>query len=1235
MTISVVLYGRNDSYGYNLHKRAALSLNCMAEVLTNPSDEIIFVDYNTPDDFPTFPEAIQDTLTERAKKILRILRVRPIIHQRFRSKTHLVALEPIARNVAVRRSSSANRWILSTNTDMIFVPRDARSLSEKVQELPPGFYHAPRIEIPEVLWESLDRNRPAEIIATVRDWGRALHLNEIVLGSEFILYDGPGDFQLLLRSDLFENHGFHEEMLMGWHVDSNIAKRMHLKYGKVGDLGGEVFGYHCDHTRQVTPAHSHTRLQNDWKRFCDEVDKADIPEQADIWGCFDDAIEEVRLVGSPASVYVEALREAIGEPLTEPHVTKYTHDTFNRSDYDPRHMVPFLADMFASMPRNTSILWYGAGGDMLSRFARVWRQLGFSGRIMVDVELVRQDDLPEPIELIGGSDGLNRADAYVFDFGGLPGADRDQSRNKRIIAQLFRHFLSVVREERRRISAGLPGRRVIALNAINNQFERLVAGCVAAATTPCATHMRHGFVLPAKAKDDWLPLLQAGRAGVHLGDHIESDPRKLGVVALGPYKYLEAGRYRLSIKIQLTSADYSGGEPCVFVVVTAGPEVLGSYLLRRSDLENAEHEFLFVVPKTNILLVGSVEARIVVLRHASLNIRAVSVESLPSPYWPPEATAVLSPIAFGVDDWLPYLTLGPLGRANDTGVSAERGPADFVVFGPYWPLPVGKYELVVQLSSDAETPFLKDMIVKTDVTSSDEQLVAANFRLDPENADVTIRLPFEMEGSSSEWQHVETRIWSSGEGRFRITSLSVRPLEQASERDLLPFVLLGDAGQRIHNGFINIPDRAGVVAYSPCIRLQPGIYQITFAVEAGEKCRVNRDSVACAFVLVKYEDDVLEAAEATLTESLIRDQEIVVVVPPAQGHGSGLELFFHSVCGDIALRKLTLGPRGVRPPQQLPAILRLRDWLPFLQRGKLAHSAGSGIEVSEGAEEFALYGPFWSLPAGRYEMRASVVPNPLGRDHNAVVTAQIAGQQGTRVFAQSKWHLGHHKLTDPTMEFRLPFELGQELSRAERMIETRVFTPGSTTFRILSISVVAKSEDPERNWFPYLTVTDCGIHMGTEIRTVKDRVGYVAVTPPMLILPGRYRLVLDLSSEALSRDRAALSFELWCGSELFAIIGEGLKGDALEFDVPCEFSGRAVELRIRTLAEVEVSIRSLVIDKVSDAIIDLIWRRQLARAQFQRRRTQLRLQMRQGDLASLAKLSRSAAKSIIGRIRRN
>ena len=68
--ISLLLYGRNDAHGYNLHRRAALSLNCLAEVLTDPDDEIVFVDYNTPDELPTFVEALADTLTERCLDLL-------------------------------------------------------------------------------------------------------------------------------------------------------------------------------------------------------------------------------------------------------------------------------------------------------------------------------------------------------------------------------------------------------------------------------------------------------------------------------------------------------------------------------------------------------------------------------------------------------------------------------------------------------------------------------------------------------------------------------------------------------------------------------------------------------------------------------------------------------------------------------------------------------------------------------------------------------------------------------------------------------------------------------------------------------------------------------------------------------------------------------------------------------------------------------------------------------------
>src|SRR5436309_1743725 len=177
--ISVILYGRNDAHGYNLHRRAAFSLNCIAEVLTDPDDEMIFVDYNTPDELPTFIEAIADTLTERCLDLLRVLRVPAAIHdQRYAARTHLPAIEPVARNIAARRCNPSNRWLLSTNTDMIFVPIANRSMSEICRALPDGFYALPRFELPEWLWESLPRTDPRRCLGEVERLGPALRLDE-------------------------------------------------------------------------------------------------------------------------------------------------------------------------------------------------------------------------------------------------------------------------------------------------------------------------------------------------------------------------------------------------------------------------------------------------------------------------------------------------------------------------------------------------------------------------------------------------------------------------------------------------------------------------------------------------------------------------------------------------------------------------------------------------------------------------------------------------------------------------------------------------------------------------------------------------------------------------------------------------------------------------------------------------------------------------------------------------
>jgi hypothetical protein len=837
--ISIVLYGRNDSYGYNLHKRGALSLNCMAEVLTDPADEILFVDYNTPDDFPTFPEAIRDTLTKRTRKIMRILRVRPHIHERYRSRTHLKALEPVARNVAVRRSNPSNRWILSSNTDMIFVPQRSGSLTEIARDLAPGFYHAPRIEIPEALWESFDRLGAGKIIKTVREWGSALHLNEIVLGSKFIRYDGPGDFQLLLRSDLFENYGFDEEMLLGWHVDSNIAARLQLKYKAVGDLGKQVYGYHCDHTRQVTPAHSHERVQNDWKKFVDDVVCPDVAQQAASWGCAGDAIEEVRIDVDPASVYLQSLREVIGKPLAAPKIVAYTGETYNKVDYDPPHLMPFLADMFVSMPRNMNVGWYGARDETLRSFADIWQRLGFTGKIFLERDFGRQDWTGSVIQHVALPELLAEADTFLFDFGGLQPAFVASAAIDRLVGEMLRSFRRVVRDERHRISTGAPPRRIIAVNAINNAFESFVCGSVAAPATPFATHMRHGFVLPATAAwGDWLPLLSIGEAGVRVGpDEIKSAPTMAGCIAYGPFKYLEEGQYLISLEIERFADDHDrpGNRPSAFVEVVAGPELLCVYPLERLAPPATHHRFTFDVSQNVADGIAALETRIGVPRPIGIALKALTIEPAPvsiNSGKTVEAALTISDL-LQLDDWLPFLQLNRSACENHDSIVVSEGRAEYAIYGPYWTLPAGHYDLLVSIAPPAFNLDGEPVVILDIATDGGKrQVVRHEYRLgqfassDGRTA-VELRLPFRLAADlPAASRTIETRIYTPGDCSFRVRSLAVKVRSSEPARNWFPYLTVGACG--IHAGceIKSAASKVGCVAYTPAMDVASGHYQV-------------------------------------------------------------------------------------------------------------------------------------------------------------------------------------------------------------------------------------------------------------------------------------------------------------------------------------------------------------------------------------------------------------------------
>jgi hypothetical protein len=476
--LSIVVYGRNDTHGYNLTRRTALSLNCLAAVLDDPDDEIVFVDYNTPDELPTFPEAIADTLTDAARQRLRILRVRPRHHV---GGGRAVA-EPVARNVGIRRANPANPWVLSTNTDMILLPRIEGARSRVwLDGLDPGLHHLPRFELPQSVWERLDRGRPAEALDFVRCWGGRMGLHTALRMHDFLLYDAPGDFQLFPRADIHALCGFDEEMRIGWHADSNLAKRFSLLRGPPRSCLDRLFGYHCEHTRSADPLHDHDHAEDDWRRFVDEVSEPVPARQADHWGLAGIEPDEIRLPNGTAEGFAGFVAAQMDGPLPDLGEDDSLY-RFDAREYDPRTVAPFLADLLGGMDRGLSAGYAGIGPDMHALFRRLWEVLGFTGAIAIH-PLCRS--LPE-----AGAGDFFASSIFVIEVGALPDPQWDETA----LADLHDAFQSIVAAETDRARRGLAPRPLIILNGQRNRMSSFIDAAVASSRGPSVARLRHGFV---------------------------------------------------------------------------------------------------------------------------------------------------------------------------------------------------------------------------------------------------------------------------------------------------------------------------------------------------------------------------------------------------------------------------------------------------------------------------------------------------------------------------------------------------------------------------------------------------------------------------------------------------------------------------------------------------------------------------------------------------------------------
>lgn len=500
--ISAIVYGRNDNHGYNMHKRIAISLNCIAEVLTDPEDEILYVDYNTSNDLPTIVEALADTLTDKAKKLTRIFRVRPEVHDRFTDKTHAQVNEPLARNIAVRRSNPKNKWILSTNTDMVFTILDSgKSLSDVVKETEDGFYELARFDVPEPLWESLDRKNPTEIISKFREWGKAFHLNEVVYGNDTIIYDAPGDFQLMLREDIFKIGGFDERMIWGWHVDSNLCKRMKLLRGEmIKSLQDKLYGYHCNHTRLSGWMHSLKRKkENDIYDFFEGITTPYLPDQKDSWGLANESIEEIKIGDDATSNFSSTLQKVITTPLLKDFTEGfYNTEGYGETYYSVDHAVPYLLEQITLLRKKSNVVYVGYNQKMLERLESFCLNSGYKlhyyqflppeeKRFEVFLEYKLQ---PSSAVVLDRDEINDKSDILIFDFG-----VEEPVEIKRCKLEAISNLLNAQELVLLEIASAVSKKKfkVISVNVHNTRYYKSVKKFFSPIQNPYATKIMVGY----------------------------------------------------------------------------------------------------------------------------------------------------------------------------------------------------------------------------------------------------------------------------------------------------------------------------------------------------------------------------------------------------------------------------------------------------------------------------------------------------------------------------------------------------------------------------------------------------------------------------------------------------------------------------------------------------------------------------------------------------------------------
>lgn len=374
--LSVVLIGRNDNHGYNLSKRVSQSINSIAQAL-HSTDEIIFVDWNSPLGHPPMPISIHDDLSKFAKKLLKIVVVPPSIHAQFAGQANKMLLEPLARNVGMRRVSNESKWILNTNTDILLLNPthlSLRDVAEKYNQSPTVAF---RYEIPEFIWESFDRRDPEGIQETLRKWHKLKFLEKNVgitldRGQGLVLPDGVGDFQLATKELWYSVTGFAEEMLKGWHVDTRAAIQMNKLSAGLQFINPEELSiYHQNHMRTSTIYHNSDETNDESLVF-------EGYKNNDDWGLANIELQTIKLddYESKIQIGIKLSYEMLDEERLLP--TGDSVEMQRNLDYSLKHSSAYIMDEIQLLQENDVVLLVSHNASTVNWITKVCMKLNLT-----------------------------------------------------------------------------------------------------------------------------------------------------------------------------------------------------------------------------------------------------------------------------------------------------------------------------------------------------------------------------------------------------------------------------------------------------------------------------------------------------------------------------------------------------------------------------------------------------------------------------------------------------------------------------------------------------------------------------------------------------------------------------------------------------------------------------------------------------------------------------------------